>query len=89
MVVYSMMCTCIYIHTCTEGTCTSAMYGNAQCDVYTYIHVLKVYVHRQCMVMYSLMHIHIHIYTCTKGTCISTMYGSVQYDVYMYIGNVW
>ena len=33
----------VYIHTCTEGMCTSTMYGSVQCDAYThtYIHVLK------------------------------------------------
>ena len=42
-----------------KGTCTSAMYGSAQCNVYTdtYIHELKVHVHVhwQCMVVHSVM----------------------------------
>ena len=79
------------VYTCTKGTvctCTSTMYGSAQCDVYThtYIHVLKVQcvrVHQQCMVVTKCTYT--YIYTCTKGTvctCTSTMYGSVQCDVY-------
>ena len=53
----------MYLYTCTKGTCTCTMYDSTQCDAYThtctYIHVLKVCVHVQCMIVYSVMHIHI------------------------------
>ena len=71
----------MYLYTCTKGMCTCTMYDSVQCDAYThtctYIHVLKVCVHVQCMmynaythsvqcdvqcmIVYSVMHIHIHV----------------------------
>ena len=52
------------VHTYTEGTCTSTMYGSAQCDVYictpVHTYILKVCVHLQCMVVHSVMCIHVH-----------------------------
>ena len=59
----------LYIHTCTEGTCTSIIYTvyiYVCVYTHTYIHVLKVRVHLQCLVVYSVMHInvHLHVLTC-------------------------